>query len=71
MVFDPVKALRAANLLVVLHHRLLLDKYMFTELEKQHTIFYAHILIVVWNGNMDSLPLQNKFSTHKIATYFF
>lgn len=56
VVFDPVKALRAANLLVVLH-RLLLD--IFTELEKQHTIFYAHILIVVWNGNMLLLLRKN------------
>jgi len=56
VVFDPVKVLRAANLLVILH-RLPLD--IFTELEKQHTIFYAHILIIVWNGNMLLLHRKN------------
>lgn len=37
VIYDPVKALGAANLLVFLRS-LLLDKYIFTELE-QHTIF--------------------------------
>lgn len=87
VIFDPVEALGAANLLVFFH-RLLLDKYVSTELEKQHTIFLGHIL-VVWNGNMlscsgqitgrrfqDINRLQNTFSSRqvtllKIATYFF
>ena len=47
VIFDPVKALGAANLLVFLH-RLLLDKYIFTELKKQHT----KILNVVWKVNL-------------------
>ena len=40
VVFDPVEALGAANLLVF-NHRFLLDKDILTELEKQHTIFYT------------------------------
>jgi len=38
VIFDPVKALGAANMLFFIHS-FLLDKYIFTELEKQHTIF--------------------------------
>ena len=37
VIFYPVEALGAANLLVFLY-RILLDKYIFPELEKQHTI---------------------------------
>jgi len=38
MIFDPVEALGAANLLFFLYS-FLLDKYIFTKLEKQRTIF--------------------------------
>ena len=38
VIFDPVDALEAANLLVFLR-RLLLDRYNFGELEKQRTTF--------------------------------